>query len=134
IRAELGVELSLTFFDDLFKEPTIEALARSIGTARTQPAVTTPVIIECKKRHGVPLSISQEALWYQYQLDPTSPAYNLPLVSHLHGKLDPEALEKALVSLVDRHELLRSVIVTLEGTPLLLQLKKWRGALEQSDL
>jgi len=134
IRAELGVELSLTFFDDLFKEPTIEALARSIGTARTQPAVTTPVIIECKKRHGVPLSISQEALWYQYQLDPTSPAYNLPLVSHLRGKIQVAVLEKALASLVERHELLRSVVVSMGGSPLLLPLKKWRGALVLEDL
>jgi FkbH-like protein len=135
VRAELSVELSLTFFDDLFKTPTIEALAQTIRPLlHKRMAVETSAIVASKMRSGVPLSISQEALWYQYQLDPGSPAYNLPLVSHLHGKLDPEALEKALVSLVDRHELLRSVIVTLEGTPLLLQLKKWRGALEQSDL
>jgi hypothetical protein len=52
----------------------------------------------------------------------------------LHGPLDTEILEKSLFAVMERHEVLRSVILSQGGTPVLCPLKKWRGALYQVDL
>src|SRR6476469_4250475 len=40
----------------------------------------------------VPLSLAQERLWFLYQLDPTSPAYNLDMVIRADGPLQIAAL------------------------------------------
>jgi amino acid adenylation domain-containing protein len=64
-----------------------------------------------------PLSFSQERLWLQYQLDPTSPAYHCPFLVRLRGPLVFDALEAALNEVVRRHEILRSVFVETAGQP-----------------
>ena len=55
-----------------------------------------------------PLSPVQQRLWLAYQLDPASPRYNVPLVCRIVGRLDRDALGRALADVVARHEILRS--------------------------
>jgi acyl-CoA synthetase (AMP-forming)/AMP-acid ligase II/SAM-dependent methyltransferase/acyl carrier protein len=119
----------------VFESPTVEGLARAVeGMQRSEPTAEMPAIVPSQKRLGLPLSIAQEALWYQHQVSPDSAAYNVPMLSRLQGNLDPVALEKALSAVVERHELLRSVFLTTGGTPVLFPVKKWRGTLQQADL
>jgi amino acid adenylation domain-containing protein len=67
---------------------------------------------------GAPgLSFGQERLWFLDQLDPGSPAYNIPLVVRIEGPLVPEALARALTEVVRRHEVLRTVCRSGEGRP-----------------
>lgn len=63
----------------------------------------------------IPLSFSQERLWFVDQLEGTVP-YHVPFILSLKGKLDKEALNYALKSVVDRHEVLRTVILSDAGT------------------
>src|SRR6185436_16539287 len=44
----------------------------------------------------VPLSFSQERLWFVHQLAPSSPLYNIAIPLRFSGALDVNALEKAL--------------------------------------
>ena len=119
----------------VFESPTVAALAQALGTLQhSEPTFELPSIEPLKKHHGLPLSFAQEALWYEHQVDPNSPVYNIPLLSRLKGKLDTAVLEKALFALVDRHEILRTAILSSGGSPILLPLKKWRGGLQQADL
>ena len=119
----------------ILEAPRVAALAQVVGKLqRSVPSAEVPGIVAGKKRHGVPLSIAQEALWYEHQVNPASPVYNVPVLSRLHGNIDPAALEKAISALVERHELLRSAILTVGGLPVLFPLKQWRGKLQQSDL
>ncbi len=60
-------------------------------------------------------ALAQQRLWFLQQLDPHSPAYNLPAVSRLQGQLDAHALARALARIVERHESLRTVFVLLDG-------------------
>jgi amino acid adenylation domain-containing protein/non-ribosomal peptide synthase protein (TIGR01720 family) len=55
------------------------------------------------------LSYAQQRMWFLWQLDPQSGAYNLPGAVRLTGRLSLTALEAAFASLVTRHETLRTV-------------------------
>ena len=57
---------------------------------------------------SLPLSFSQERLWFSYRLDPESAAGNLPRSFRLKGPLEAMALENAFVALARRHETLRT--------------------------
>ncbi|MDD1023133.1 amino acid adenylation domain-containing protein [Pseudomonas sp. TNT2022 ID1048] len=55
------------------------------------------------------LSYAQRRMWFLWQLDPESGAYNLPGAVRLTGALNHQALEQAFAALVARHETLRTV-------------------------
>ncbi|AZC32355.1 Non-ribosomal peptide synthetase [Pseudomonas chlororaphis subsp. piscium] len=55
------------------------------------------------------LSYAQRRMWFLWQMDPHSGAYNLPGAVRLRGTLSLAALEQAFASLVARHETLRTV-------------------------
>src|SRR4051812_28512413 len=64
----------------------------------------------------IPLSFSQERLWFIDQLE-GSVQYHTSEVLRLKGKLNEEALGFALNAIVNRHEVLRTVILNEEGEP-----------------
>ncbi|MBZ4423367.1 condensation domain-containing protein, partial [Myxococcus sp. RHSTA-1-4] len=106
IRASFGVELPLR---ELFQAPTVAALAERIDTAvRTGQAGVLPRIDRVPRTERLPVSYSQERLWFLDQLEPGSPAYNMPIVLELSGTLDIPALRESLSELVRRHEALRT--------------------------
>ncbi|MBV1871177.1 MAG: amino acid adenylation domain-containing protein [Gammaproteobacteria bacterium] len=64
----------------------------------------------------LPLSFGQERLWFLSQLEKDSSAYHIPILLELNGVMKPARLEAALDALIDRHEILRTVIVATENT------------------
>ena len=58
----------------------------------------------------IPLSHSQEGVWFAERLGFAGTAYNLSVPLQLEGFLDVTALERSIASLVDRHESLRTRI------------------------
>ncbi len=52
------------------------------------------------------------------QLDPNNPAYNIPATMHFHGQLDRLALQRSLTEIAQRHEVLRTTFVLLDGQPM----------------
>ncbi len=65
----------------------------------------------------IPLSSAQTRLWFLTQLDPKSCAYNLPGALRLIGKLNFQALEDSINEIVQRHEVLRTRFMEIEGQP-----------------
>ena len=63
-----------------------------------------------------PLSYAQQRLWYLDQLG-SGAAYNMLGRMLLHGQLDPQALQRALASLVERHAILRTTYTMRDGQP-----------------
>ncbi|MGS0897609.1 amino acid adenylation domain-containing protein, partial [Burkholderia stagnalis] len=66
----------------------------------------------------VPLSFAQQRLWFLDQLDKrASAAYHIPVGVRLSGALDIDTLHRALNRIVERHEVLRTRFVLVNGHP-----------------
>ncbi len=109
VRKQLDVELSI---GDVFDHPTIGALAGRLALQADKERL--PVIRNRHRPDRIPLSFSQERLWFIDQLE-GSVQYHVPSVFRLTGGPDRQALEGALRQLVNRHEVLRTVIGQEEG-------------------
>ena len=55
-----------------------------------------------------PLSLGQQGIWFEQQLDPQNAAYNIPLVFCISGALQVEVLRRSLEAVVQRHNVLLS--------------------------
>ena len=65
----------------------------------------------------LPLSYSQQRLWFLDQLDPGSFTYNLFFACRLKGDLNVDALEQSFNEIIRRHEILRTVFKNTGGEP-----------------
>jgi hypothetical protein len=78
-------------------------------------------LLQMKARDGAsqcPLSYGQQALWFVYQLDPDSSAYNILYAARVRQDVDRAALHRSLQQLTDRHEALRTTYGMTDGVPL----------------
>ncbi|MCI0724046.1 MAG: amino acid adenylation domain-containing protein, partial [Acidobacteria bacterium] len=66
---------------------------------------------------SVPLTFSQERLWFLDQFEAGSFTYNLPACLRFNGTLNVAVLEHALNEILRRHETLQAIFPTLEGRP-----------------
>jgi amino acid adenylation domain-containing protein len=102
----------------LFKRPTVAGLAalvgEELGGTRRVPLAVIPRV---PRGAGLPLSFSQERLWLLHQLDPWSPAYNIPFAVRLLGRLGVPELAASLGEIVRRHEVLRTRIAMADDLP-----------------
>lgn len=64
-----------------------------------------------------PLSFAQQRLWLLDQLTPGQARYVVTRTFELTGPLDPDALERSLRLVADRHAVLRSRILVCDGEP-----------------
>jgi hypothetical protein len=81
-----------------------------------------PELIELLSGKPVPATPGQHALWFLTQVSglPASAAYTMPHLLRLRGPVDIEALSRSLRSVLDRHQILRSTVRELDGTPMLV--------------
>ncbi|MBT0566561.1 amino acid adenylation domain-containing protein [Williamsia sp. CHRR-6] len=102
-----------------FDHPSIADLAAVVDTAIANGEVSgAPTVLMRRTRPArIPLSPAQRRLWFLNRADPTSPAYNLPFVLRVQGPLDVEALRAALVDVITRHEVLRTLYPEIDGEP-----------------
>jgi amino acid adenylation domain-containing protein len=68
-------------------------------------------------RQNVPLSFTQYRLWFLHQLGDHQSTYHMPSAVRLRGPLNVAALHRALKTIVERHEALRTVFKTVDGQP-----------------
>ena len=117
LTARLGSELRIDVpLRVAFEHPTVAGLAAWIG-AQEMHDRETQSIARLPTGSNAPLSLMQQRLWYLEQLQPGRTVYNVPSAHHLRGALDFDALERAFARIVERQDVLRTVIGTHEGEP-----------------
>uniref|UniRef100_A0A0C1QM90 Condensation domain-containing protein n=1 Tax=Tolypothrix bouteillei VB521301 TaxID=1479485 RepID=A0A0C1QM90_9CYAN len=75
-----------------------------------------PALVPVSRNEDLPLSFSQERLWFLYQLQSDSSTYNVSFAFRLQGLLNITALENSLNEIIQRHETLRTTFVVAENT------------------
>ena len=96
----------------------LRARGRDRPSARHRRGGAARDAIAPAAREGdLPVTFAQERLWFVDALDPGSPAYAIPFSYRITGRLDPDALRRALTELVRRHEPLRTTLPAVDGVP-----------------
>ncbi len=115
IRQVLGIELPIA---TIFAKRTLSEMAGTIGRlkAEANPEIFPP-IVRVSRNNPLPLSFAQQRLWFLAQIEVVSVTYHIPAGLRLMGRLDRDALEKALNALMSRHEALRSIFIVEDGEP-----------------
>jgi putative pyridoxal-dependent aspartate 1-decarboxylase len=111
IRQSFSIELPLRC---LFEYPTIAELAHQL---QSNASAEIPPMQPVSRGGDLPLSFAQQRLWFLAQLEPNSPAYNIPEALRLQGKLDIGVLTQTLEAIIQRHEVLRTNFATFADKP-----------------
>ncbi|NWA00111.1 non-ribosomal peptide synthetase [Pseudomonas gingeri] len=112
-RQACDVELPLRV---LFEAPELGAFAERIrliqlsGQRNQQSPIGT-----VDRSQPVPLSYSQQRMWFLWQMEPDSPAYNVGGMARFTGVLDVACFDAALQALILRHETLRTTFPSING-------------------
>ncbi len=69
-------------------------------------------------RTDFPCSVAQERFWLLDRLDPGNASYNVAVRWRLEGRLSSDILERAWLTIIDRHEILRTVFLEVDGDPI----------------
>ena len=124
VRKELSLELTVK---DFFVYPTIAQLADYLEGHKGNAAL--PAITIAERPPQIPLSFGQERLWFIDRLQ-GSIQYHMPSILRLNGELNLPALKAALQSIVNRHEILRTIIkvndASGEGYQYILDKDAWQ--------
>jgi amino acid adenylation domain-containing protein len=117
VRKAFGLEIPLR---NLFASPTVAELAKHIerGMKAKPESNSVPSLKPVDRNQELPLSFSQQRLWFLHQLDPYSTAYNGSDLVRLQGTLNVAALEESINEIVRRHEVLRTCFAIVEGRPI----------------
>ncbi|QCH23577.1 non-ribosomal peptide synthetase [Mycobacteroides salmoniphilum] len=135
IRAQFGIDLTVRV---IFDSPTPAALAEclvahfwsefeikldelelddSLEEVDIAPRDGRPELVRFDRPNRIPLSYSQSAMWFEYQMEGAGNFVNMPFVLQIDGPLDTVALAAAINDVVARQEALRVRFGVDEGMP-----------------
>ncbi|PCH94950.1 MAG: hypothetical protein COB85_05055 [Bacteroidetes bacterium] len=106
---EVKIELKTIFI-----HPTIQELVKTIALEEKSAQDS---IMPVKQQDSYPLSHVQKRFWILDQLAQSPEAYNMINACLLEKKINKKLFGKALDTLVNRHESLRTLFVTIKGEP-----------------
>jgi len=115
VREYLGVELPIR---SLFEAPTLVQFARVIEehVSAGQRSELPPITI-VPREGELPLSFSQQRMWFFEQLANGTSAFNIALGVRLTGSLNFTAMEQTFSEIIRRHEILRTTYGAVNTQP-----------------
>jgi len=111
IQKRLGVKLTIR---DFFTNTTVYSQAKLVREKKSSERNT---IYAIEKKEFYDVSQSQKRIWVLSQLDGASSAYHINGVYRIQSFIDIKKLEMAFMTLIERHESLRTVFLNIEGEP-----------------
>ncbi|MGZ4976321.1 MAG: amino acid adenylation domain-containing protein [Methylobacter sp.] len=128
IRESFDIEMPLR---TVFEYPLLREQAEWLD--RQQRGSELPAILPLAEGEPLALSFAQQRLWFLAQLAGQSATYNMPAALRLEGRLDEDALQKALSALIQRHETLHVCFPMVDGNPT-VQVNEIYNPLSVTDL
>src|SRR4051794_25206473 len=107
----------------------LRGMAAPVASARSRTQIS-----KTDRMHLLPLSWSQQRLWFIDQLQGAGQAYHIAAAVRLHGVLKVSALQAALDTMLERHEALRTVFASVEGSAIQVIQPPSQFSLQQIDL
>ena len=101
---------------------------------RRQAAASALAIPKRAAEGPAVLSFSQQRMWFLDQWEPGAPTSNGCRAIRIRGRLDVDALKTAFVTVVERHESLRTIFVLEAREPRQVVLDEWTLELPEVDL
>ncbi|QHI35405.1 Tyrocidine synthase 3 [Kordia antarctica] len=121
IHKAFGVKLALK---DIFIQPTVERLSILIEASTVEFYQEIPKIATAAH---YPVSYEQKRLWLLSQDPKVSASYNMTFYTEMEANLDFEKFEKAIYTVIDRYETLRTVFKEDENG----EIRQWILPLEE---
>ncbi|MDB9304092.1 amino acid adenylation domain-containing protein [Nodularia spumigena CS-591/12] len=104
---------------DLLKQ--LEKLSpekRALVLQKLKQQQQTPHLKPVSREKPLPLSFAQQRLWFIDQLEGENGVYNVPFFWQISGILNINALEKAILEIIQRHEILRTSFSVVNESPI----------------
>lgn len=110
IADHLGVELPLR---SLLEHPTIQEMAQLLESS-TEDMRGTNALQKVDRGKPIPMSFGQQQMWMLQQTMADPATYNQPIAWRLSGRVDRAKIKRALQSMQQRHEVLRTALIRRE--------------------
>jgi amino acid adenylation domain-containing protein len=125
IREVFRVELPLR---SMFESPTIAGVAELIRVEQHRGNAPSPLppIVPVSRDGSLPLSFSQQRMWFVQQLAPEATAYNLLFVSRHKGGMSVPVVRQVVNLLSQRHEAFRTTFA-MTGAGLEQRIASWES-------
>ncbi len=110
VRERFGIEMEQrNFYEAKTIRELVNAFSEGVLVEKLDP------LFEPNAFDRFPLSLQQRSFWFLSGVEGSSTAFNVPVFFRIKGELNNRALRKSIVSLLGRHEILRTHIVESEG-------------------
>ncbi|WP_439608604.1 amino acid adenylation domain-containing protein [Hydrogenophaga sp.] len=120
------------------RKDEVKAYLKEQGATTSDGALQRPLRVPPLERAvrgaDMPVSHTQQRLWFIKRMDPSSHVYNVANVMRFTGPFDEAVLERSLDDLVVRHESLRTRFIEVDGVPRCVIEPRARVTLERIDL
>ena len=97
----------------LLEHPTVARLAARM--APDSDSSSHLGIARVDRENPIPMSFAQQGMWLLQQTLPDSATYNQPIAWYLSGQVEQAKVQVALQRIVERHEVLRTVLLLQDG-------------------
>ncbi|HAV89891.1 MAG TPA: non-ribosomal peptide synthetase, partial [Eubacterium sp.] len=111
IEEQTGKRIALK---DIFSNQTPEKIAMLVNETVEEEYTPIP---KAEEKEYYPMSSVQKRTYLIEQMDPDKILYNMPESIRFTGEVRPDALKDALQKLIDRHEILRTSFIMVDGEP-----------------
>lgn len=121
IDSHVGEAWKSEVLDD-FLSDRVWQMAEQFGYRKSISQFSKLLISPIAKRPGpvqpIPLSSAQQRLWFIDQMIDGNTQYNNLMPLKVEGRFDVDVAEQALLSIVERHEILRTRYIQYDSTPM----------------
>jgi amino acid adenylation domain-containing protein len=105
--------------NDLLKQlENLSPEKRALVLQKLKNQKQTPLVKPVSREKPLPLSFAQQRLWFIDQLEGENSVYNVPFFWQISGILNINALEKAILEIIHRHEILRTSFSIVNESPI----------------